>query len=81
VLALHQFATGGFKPFLAEWQRLDLTRDRAVRVQSGKDVTEGIARGLDDTGALRVETSSGIRPVLAGDVSLRIGGGTSPRAK
>jgi BirA family biotin operon repressor/biotin-[acetyl-CoA-carboxylase] ligase len=71
-LALDQFSGSGFAAFAAEWQRLDVTRDREVRVVSGKDSCDGIARGLDANGALQVETATGLRRVLAGDVSLRV---------
>jgi BirA family biotin operon repressor/biotin-[acetyl-CoA-carboxylase] ligase len=72
VLALEQFSTSGFAGFRSEWSRLDLTRDRQVRVEQGHDSFEGTARGVDESGALLVETASGLQRVLAGDVSLRL---------
>ncbi|HZP10840.1 MAG TPA: bifunctional biotin--[acetyl-CoA-carboxylase] ligase/biotin operon repressor BirA [Nevskiaceae bacterium] len=72
VLALEQFAERGFAAFATEWDRLDLTRDQPVRIEAGKDSYEGVARGLDRNGALKIETSSGVRHALAGDVSLRV---------
>jgi len=43
-----------------------------VRVDTGTEVFEGTSRGLESDGALRVETSAGIKIVRAGDVqSLR----------
>ncbi len=72
VVALDQFSGSGFKAFAAEWDRLDLTRGKTVRVESGKDSCEGIARGLDASGALKIETREGVRHALAGDVSLRV---------
>lgn len=71
-LALDQFAERGFASFATEWDRLDLTRDKLVRVEAGKESYEGVARGLDRNGALRIETPAGVRHALAGDVSLRV---------
>jgi BirA family transcriptional regulator, biotin operon repressor / biotin---[acetyl-CoA-carboxylase] ligase len=71
VLAIDQFSTQGFAAFAAEWDRLDVTRNQRVRIEAGQHSYEGIARGLDDTGALRIETADGIRRALAGEVSLR----------
>jgi BirA family biotin operon repressor/biotin-[acetyl-CoA-carboxylase] ligase len=72
VLALEQFTERGFTSFATEWDRLDLTRDQPVRIEAGKDSYEGIARGLDRNGALKIETAGGVRYALAGDVSLRV---------
>ena len=42
-----------------------------VRVAFGAEPLEGIVRGVDDAGALLLETAAGhIEPVIAGDVSL-----------
>lgn len=68
---LRLFSVYGFQPFLDEWVLLDLTRDQAVRI-SGLEEVIGIARGIDDQGALRVETSRGMILVQSGDVSVRV---------
>jgi BirA family biotin operon repressor/biotin-[acetyl-CoA-carboxylase] ligase len=42
---------------------------KAIRVTAGEEIIEGLTRGLEGDGALRVETDSGeIRIVRAGDV-------------
>ena len=68
--ALGHFALHGFSPFAAEWQRRDVLRDQAVRIEATPSF-EGIARGVDGDGGLIVETSSGRQLVHAGDVSVR----------
>lgn len=52
---------------IGEVRRRDALRGRRVRVSGGG---EGVARGVTDEGALRVETEAGERLVLAGSVWL-----------
>jgi BirA family biotin operon repressor/biotin-[acetyl-CoA-carboxylase] ligase len=54
----------GFEPVRARWSELAAMVGREVTV----DGVAGIARGLDHDGALVLETESGLRRVLAGDV-------------
>lgn len=69
--ALSEFQAHGFEPFRERWSALDITRDQAVTISGGETVS-GVARGVDEFGALRIETPSGIASVHAGDVSLRL---------
>lgn len=55
---------------LAAWRERDLTRGRQVKLSGAEDL-EGVAQDVDRTGALLVRTSTGIRRIVAGDVSLR----------
>src|SRR5919112_422418 len=61
---------GGPAETLREWERHSTyARGRRVRVALAGETFEGTTRGLDDDGALRVETDGGtIRTVRAGDV-------------
>jgi BirA family biotin operon repressor/biotin-[acetyl-CoA-carboxylase] ligase len=52
----------------AEYAQHVETLGRQVRVQVGDGVVEGLAVGVDEWGALRVETSAGVRGVMAGQV-------------
>lgn len=70
-----RFQEDGFTSFVAAWDELDLTRDRAVTVLAGDNSWQGVARGVDSDGALCVETGTGLQRVHAGDVSLRVGSG------
>jgi BirA family transcriptional regulator, biotin operon repressor / biotin---[acetyl-CoA-carboxylase] ligase len=67
------YATQGFAPHAAAWSERDLTRDRAVRVLMAQRELEGIARGVDEQGALLVEVLGEPIPVHSADVSLRLG--------
>ena len=57
---------------LAAWAQRDALRDRAVRLETPGQAATGIARGIDATGALLLETADGaLRRVTAGEVTLR----------
>ena len=72
---LERFGREGFAPFLSEWAACDSLCGAAVTVLRHDGTLDGIARGVDADGALRVETASGLfERVHAGDVSLRRAG-------
>ncbi|MGQ0383837.1 MAG: biotin--[acetyl-CoA-carboxylase] ligase [Gammaproteobacteria bacterium] len=66
-----EFGARGLAAFVDEWRAADAFANRRVRVQSGEQVLEGCARGVDDDGALLLETAGGQRRVLSGEVSVR----------
>ncbi len=69
---LEQFVGAGFAPFREPWRAADALRDRPVRAQGGAAPREGVARGIDDSGALVLEDAAGMRHALvAGEVSVR----------
>lgn len=70
--ALQDYAYAGFEPFRADWAAWDETAGRPVRVLQGEHVIEGRACGIDASGALLLDTAEGRKPMLAGDVSLRL---------
>lgn len=72
VAMLDRFAVEGFAPFVAEFDRLDLSRDRPVVVHGGGDRRQGIARGVGEDGSLRVEIDGDIQILHGGEVSLRL---------
>jgi BirA family biotin operon repressor/biotin-[acetyl-CoA-carboxylase] ligase len=71
VAALAEFAHAGLAPFLAEYRAADALRDRPVQVQGGNLPADGVARGVDDDGALKVEHAGRIHRIIAGEVSVR----------
>lgn len=69
---LTQFAHEGFAPFIESWRSADALLGQPIRVIDGVGEREGIARGIDDQGALQVETSQGQRiSLIGGEVSVR----------
>jgi BirA family biotin operon repressor/biotin-[acetyl-CoA-carboxylase] ligase len=67
---LARYTVKGFEPYRDEWLALDALRGREVQVP-GDDKLRGIGQGIDASGAFLIETKTGLRPVHAGDVSLR----------
>ena len=69
---LDTFSSQGFAALQADWQQMNAWADQPVRVGGdGECERLGICRGVDQDGALLLETANGLETVLAGDVSLR----------
>lgn len=51
-----------------EWQQYSFLHDHIVRVTSGQRLIEGVCRGIDDQGALLVQTHAGLQRLLSGIV-------------
>jgi BirA family biotin operon repressor/biotin-[acetyl-CoA-carboxylase] ligase len=71
------FEAHGFGACHADWSRLDALRDRPVRLSEGAQPLEGWARGVDEGGALLLDTGARVHRVLAGEVSLRLAEGAT----
>jgi BirA family biotin operon repressor/biotin-[acetyl-CoA-carboxylase] ligase len=69
---LDRFARDGFAPFEPLFRRLDLLHSRAVTVQMAGGDVSGIARGVDESGALLLDVGGERRRILSGDVELRV---------
>ena len=70
--AMETFDTKGLLPFLDEWQQSDILRGRKVGLTLPNEYITGTACGIDDVGALLVDTGHGRRRFLSGDVSVRV---------
>lgn len=69
---LARFEQGGFAAFRAEWNACHAYHEHTVDVLTGQDERiSGQAVGVDDLGALLLETPSGVRRFHSGEVSLR----------
>lgn len=72
------FATEGFRAFADQWNTADAFRDLPVTLTSPWDAAVvGVARGVDDRGALLLDTDGQRRRIIAGDVSLRLAPGAA----
>ena len=69
--AIALFQRSGLSAFLAEWRVRDVCRDQLVELHFPDRVQHGIARGIDSSGALLLETDGVVKPYHAGEVSLR----------
>jgi BirA family biotin operon repressor/biotin-[acetyl-CoA-carboxylase] ligase len=72
VAGLERFRYDGVAPFLARWRDVDDLLDRPISLHASGMMVEGIARGIDDYGALRVEHNGRVNSYLVGDVSVRV---------
>jgi BirA family biotin operon repressor/biotin-[acetyl-CoA-carboxylase] ligase len=71
IRGLMEFEHDGLRPFVEEWRRADALRGRDVTVHAAEDGVRGLARGIDLSGALLVETPHGLRKFIGGEVSVR----------
>lgn len=71
VALLDDFAGRGFAGVRAEWEAMDAFRGQPVALLAGSAERRGIARGVDDSGALLLETDRGLEAVHGGELSLR----------
>ncbi len=69
---LQQFEHSGFAPLADEWTHYHAYHNKSVRLLlGGGQETQGWVRGVNDQGALLLETAEGIKPYHGGEVSLR----------
>ena len=60
----------GAEKIVAAWaSRSSYATDKLVQVTNGDEVVQGITRGIENDGALRLETAQGIQLIRAGDVT------------
>ena len=69
--ALEQFEQYGLAPFLPRYATMDVLQGRAVRVEEAGVLHDGVACGLAEDGALRVNIDGRETCFHAGEVSVR----------
>lgn len=69
--SLKQFENDGLTPFVARWHSLDNFIDRPVKLLIGEQQIFGIARGIDQQGALLLDQQGVIKTFIGGEISLR----------
>lgn len=68
---LTEFEVRGFAPFADEWRTADALASRPAFVMQGETRVDGLARGIDEDGALLLEVAGSNRRFVSGEVSLR----------
>ncbi len=68
---LDTYAQAGFAALRGAWQQRNAFADLPVRISGEGDALVGTCRGVDEDGALLVQTGAGTRRILSGEVSLR----------
>ena len=66
--ALSRFEGQGFKPFRSDFDRLDLLKGHEVTVNA---TPFGVAAGVSESGALMVNTPTGLESIVSQEVSVR----------
>ncbi|WKX26338.1 bifunctional biotin--[acetyl-CoA-carboxylase] ligase/biotin operon repressor BirA [Tatumella ptyseos] len=69
--ALQTFETQGMAPFLPRWHALDNFLDRQVKLIIGDREIYGIERGINEFGALMLESEGEVKAWVGGEISLR----------
>jgi BirA family biotin operon repressor/biotin-[acetyl-CoA-carboxylase] ligase len=66
---LQQFGQGGFSALRDEWQQYHAHQNRPVQLRMPDDsAVNGVARGVNDSGELCLETAQGMRHINSGEV-------------
>ncbi|MCP1065075.1 bifunctional biotin--[acetyl-CoA-carboxylase] ligase/biotin operon repressor BirA [Serratia symbiotica] len=68
--SLKQFENDGLTPFVARWHSLDNFIDRPIKLLIGEQQIFGIARGIDQKGALLLDQQGVINPFIGGEISM-----------
>lgn len=71
VAVLQVFTEQGLAPFVDEWRECDRFRDQDVELHLADQVIRGIARGIDEHGALLLEQQQQLKRYYSGDMRLR----------
>lgn len=69
---LLRFAADGLAPFAEDYARLDALAGQPLVVRGPQGTWSGVGRGIDSSGALRVEAGGRITAVHSGEVSVRL---------
>lgn len=69
---LAAFQNRGFHAAKKDYEDRDALNGREVEILDGEHVIKGVARGVNDKGALRVQTLNGIKTFHSGEVSVRV---------
>lgn len=77
--ALPLFEQSGFTPFQKTWLKKDLLLNQSITLKIGENVLTGIAKGIDETGRLLLETEGKIKHFSSAEVHhFRSAGDTYP---
>ena len=69
---LTDFHQRGFQPFWQEWLSLDAYQNCPVELKMAENIISGVSRGINEKGALLLETDEGVQHFSGGEISLRI---------
>jgi BirA family biotin operon repressor/biotin-[acetyl-CoA-carboxylase] ligase len=67
-----RFEHDGFPGVSRLWKQFDQVAGQRILLILPNSTVTGVARGVDDSGALLLETGTGVRRFVAGEISLRV---------
>lgn len=70
-ISLKTFEQSGLSPFIERWNNLDNFAHRPVKLLIGEKVIRGIAKGINEHGALLLDENGTIKTYVGGEISLR----------
>ncbi len=70
--ALLNYKQNGLTQLIPRWNELDVMFGKEVVIQGVSNTLKGVARGIDESGALLLLSSGEIRRIHSGEVSLRL---------
>ncbi|MDR8526016.1 MULTISPECIES: bifunctional biotin--[acetyl-CoA-carboxylase] ligase/biotin operon repressor BirA [Shewanella] len=68
---LSVFQGSGLSAFSQRWRDADLFDGRQVKLLMGQEEVLGVCRGVDEQGAILLETDAGLQSFIGGEISLR----------
>ncbi|MEP1384078.1 MAG: bifunctional biotin--[acetyl-CoA-carboxylase] ligase/biotin operon repressor BirA [Paraglaciecola sp.] len=68
---LYVFERDGLAPFIETWRSKDVYANQAIKLIVGKQTISGISRGVNESGAILLETEQGVKAFHGGEVSVR----------
>ena len=69
--AFADFEKKGLAPFITRWEKFDLLKDQQINIYTNDKTITGIATGIAQDGALRVQTEGKETLFYAGEISVR----------
>ncbi len=69
--ALSDYEIYGMSGFVERWNRLDNFLGRPIKLIMGPREVTGIAKGINEQGAVLLETENGVESFIGGEISLR----------
>lgn len=71
LLVLNSYEQAGFADYCIEWQSFNAHAGQMVELRNGNNVCSGVCVGVNQVGALVLETASGRETFHGGEISLR----------
>lgn len=68
--AIEKYELQGFRPFMNDWEKRSSMIGKQVTATTVRETIQGIALGINEHGALLVDTGDGVRALFSGDVTL-----------